>query len=245
MSSNLTGLPPSVLAQLSARNVGQEIAVRLISLPDTLKSADAPTKIAGTVAGQLPNGSLQVQTERGIVTMLLKDRGSLPQGQQIEIEIPAGRNPQQASIRTAAPPPPQQSPQSPYGPPPSLPQTIHASPIAPALRIDRTSPIIPADVQAAIGESSPLEDASLLQGKSLPALQPGLSLRLSPLPGGQQEIAPLSIRRRIRHGLRRQHRSPSFGGAWSDIAPDSTRSDFFFAFRGVKFAFVFSSARFP
>lgn len=198
MPPDLTGLPPSALAQMSARNVAQEIAVRLISVPDSLKSASAPTRVTGTVAGQLPDGTLQVQTERGIVTMLLRDRGGLPQGQQIEIEIPAGKNPQQGSVRPAPQQPPPQTSASAQ----ALTSAAAAQNVNPAasyagassLRLDRSGPVIPADIQAALSEA---ENASLTasaasSAKNLPVLSPGLSVRLTPLPDSHAALNALT-----------------------------------------------------
>lgn len=113
MASNPPTLPPSALAGVSAQAKIDRVAVRLIFMPDGARNTSEPTKLSGIVSGQNPDGSLTVKTDKGDVRILLKDRGSLPQGMKIDIEIPAGRNPQQANIRTSEPPStPPSSPQN-------------------------------------------------------------------------------------------------------------------------------------
>lgn len=110
MASQPPTLPTAALAGASAKAKTDQIAVRLILVPNGARDTSQPTKLSGTVTGQNPDGSLNVKTNKGDVQILLKDRGSLPQGFKIEIEIPAGRNPQQANIR-ASEQAPAQSPQ--------------------------------------------------------------------------------------------------------------------------------------
>ena len=96
--SNLSGLPPAAIAAAAAKAQIQDIAVRLIRMPDSLQNNPHALSLSGTVKGQTPDGYVQVETERGIINILLKDKGNLPPGQKIEIEIPAGRPPQLAMI---------------------------------------------------------------------------------------------------------------------------------------------------
>lgn len=101
MSSDLSGLPPPFVSRASAMAQIQDVAVRLVTLPDGLQNNASPIKLQGTVAGQTPGGSLQIETDQGPILLLLKDRASLPQGLRLEIEIPAGRLPQNAVVRMA------------------------------------------------------------------------------------------------------------------------------------------------
>lgn len=103
MSSGSTTLPPSALANAQAQARIDQIAVRILNLPDGLQNNPTPVKVSGTVAGQNQDGSVNIKTDQGEIRILLRDRGSLPQGSKIDIEIPAGRNPQQANIRQSAP----------------------------------------------------------------------------------------------------------------------------------------------
>ena len=109
MSTGPTSFLPPTQTAKSAKAAVQAVAVRLISVPSTLQNNISPVRVEGTVAGQEPDGSLVVETERGIVQLILKDKQGLPKGMRLEIDIPAGRAPQNAAIR-AAPPPPEAAP---------------------------------------------------------------------------------------------------------------------------------------
>lgn len=117
MSSGSTHLPPAALSNAQSKAKIDQIAVRIISLPEGLRNNSGPVRISGTVTGQNQDGSVTIKTDRGDVSILLRDRGNIPQGKRIEIEIPAGRSPQQASIRES-----DAKPET--SPPPSLAQTL-------------------------------------------------------------------------------------------------------------------------
>jgi hypothetical protein len=123
MASQPPTLPAAALAGASAKARIDQIAVRLIFVPDGTRDTSQPTKLSGTVTGQNADGSLSIKTDKGDIQILLKDRGSLPQGLKIDIEIPAGRNPQQANIKASEPAPTQPSAPS-SQPPPTLAQAI-------------------------------------------------------------------------------------------------------------------------
>ncbi len=123
MASQPPTLPAAALAGASAKARVDQVAVRLIFVPDAARDPSHPSKLSGTVTGQNPDGSLTIKTDKGDIQILLKDRGSLPQGLQIEIEIPAGRNPQQANIKASETAPPLPQPSS-SQPPPSLGQVV-------------------------------------------------------------------------------------------------------------------------
>jgi len=99
MASQPPPLPPTSLVVASAKAKMDQIAVRIINMPDGLRSPAQPSKLSGTVSGQNNDGSLNIKTEGGEIRILLSDKGNLPQGLKIDIEIPAGRSPQQAFIK--------------------------------------------------------------------------------------------------------------------------------------------------
>ncbi len=181
--SNLSGLPPASVIRASAVAVIQDVAVRLVNLPDTLQNNPQPLKLSGTVIGQNQDGSVKLETNRGVVTLMMKDRGNLPVGQTIEIDIPAGRPPQQALIRpdpASAPTNTAQPPtQSTTAPPP-------ATATAPPLKLDRYQNVKPDDIAEAAANAMPESDLRL----SAP-LQAGQILRLIPIPTNSSQGAPV------------------------------------------------------
>lgn len=191
MSGNLSGLPPSAIARLKAVADIQAIAVKLIQLPDGLKNNPSPIKVTGTVMGQSPDGSVQVSTDRGVINLMLKDRQGLPQGLKLDIDIPAGRNPQQASIRHA---PEAAAPTQPTNTP-SLAATLAQNPLAAAaLKLDRTSSLKATEIEDALRAASPKLADMVASLKAPPVpLQTGQNVRLLPLPpqGQLQTAAPV------------------------------------------------------
>ncbi|MEK7801317.1 MAG: hypothetical protein AAB276_02580 [Pseudomonadota bacterium] len=111
-SGNPPSLPPATLAGLQANAMSDRVAVRIIDASQNLQKNPSPVKIAGTVTEQNKDGSINVQTAKGIVQLALRDRGSLPIGTRIDIEIPAGHKPQQASISIDRMPSASQAPET-------------------------------------------------------------------------------------------------------------------------------------
>jgi hypothetical protein len=185
----MSGLPPAALGRLTAQAAVQDIAVRLISLPDDLNRNSTPVKIQGLVIGQNPDGSVQVQTERGMITMMLRDRQGLPQGQRIELEIPAGRSPQQATIRptpVTTPAIPNLTGQLTAAPPP-----LSAAATAAALKLDRSVNVKATEIDDALkAATAKLPDSLSVKSPAAP-LQPGQVMRMIPVPPGQPNAIPM------------------------------------------------------
>jgi len=76
--------------------------VKIIRLPDALQNNAKALRIEGTVTQINSNGSARIQTERGAVDVqLANNTANRPEvGQHLEVNIPAGKPPRQASIRT-------------------------------------------------------------------------------------------------------------------------------------------------
>ena len=181
--SNLSGLPPSALGRVAAQTVALEIAVRVVNLPNDLKNNAAPVKVQGVVTGQNSDGSIQVQTDRGTIAVMLRDRQSLPTGQRLELELPAGRSPQQATLRPA--------PTSTAPLPTSPPAPTLAGHLAAALKLDRATPIKATEIDEALkAAATKLADLVAIKLPSA-ALQAGQNLRLIPIPPGQTATVPL------------------------------------------------------
>ncbi|MFA7276562.1 MAG: hypothetical protein WC043_07160 [Pseudobdellovibrionaceae bacterium] len=102
MSSGSSQLPPAGSLPPAASGASGGVAVRLAELPNTLQNNPAPRVLEAVVIGQEPDGSTLAETEAGLVRLVLRDRGSLPEGARLELSIPAGRPPVQAQIRPSS-----------------------------------------------------------------------------------------------------------------------------------------------
>lgn len=78
--------------------------VKIIRLPDALQNNARAVRIEGTITQINNNGSARIQTERGAVDVqLANNAANRPEvGQRLEVNIPAGNPPRQASIRAEA-----------------------------------------------------------------------------------------------------------------------------------------------
>jgi hypothetical protein len=176
MSSDLSGLPPSFVARASAMAQIQDVAVKLVGLPEGLQNNSAPVKLQGTVAGQAPDGSLRLETERGPLTIFLKDRATLPQGLTLEIEIPAGRAPQTALIRPTLPPATSSTP--------SLSNQLSVPPesLSSPVRLDRGIPLSAPALEDLLSAKSSLYSKASIAALPSSDAQLAQFLRLLPLP---------------------------------------------------------------
>lgn len=101
-SGTMPPVPPS-LAAAGARASMQAVAVRLIDVPSGLQNNSQPVRLRGQVVDSGGAGNVTVATDRGLVTIALKDsRQGLPTGLLIEIDIPAGRAPSLGAIRPSS-----------------------------------------------------------------------------------------------------------------------------------------------
>lgn len=189
MSSDLSGLPPSFVARASAMAQIQDVAVKLVNLPEGLQNNSAPVKLQGTVAGQAPDGSLRLETERGPLTIFLKDRAALPQGLTLEIEIPAGRAPQTALIRPTLPP---ATPSA-----PSLSNQLSAPPelLSSPVRLDRGIPLSAPALEDLLSAKSSLYSKASIAALPSSDAQLAQFLRLLPLPPktASSSLPPLPV----------------------------------------------------
>ncbi|MBL8637539.1 MAG: hypothetical protein JNN09_03480 [Alphaproteobacteria bacterium] len=189
MSSDLSGLPPPFVTRASAMAQIQDVAVKLVNLPEGLQNNSAPVKLQGTVAGQAPDGSLRLETERGPLTILLKDRAALPQGATLEIEIPAGRAPQTALIRPALP--------QATSAPPSLSNQLSAPPesLSPPVRLGRGVPLSAPALEDLLSAKSSLYSKASIAALPSSDAQLAQFLRLLPLPPktASSSLPPLPV----------------------------------------------------
>jgi len=153
--------------------------VQIVSLPDGLKNNARAIRIEGEVIQQNKDGSVRVRTPEGDIDINV--RGKQPQpGAKIEVDIPAGNPPRQATIRPAPVPiPTMPMPPSTQTPTPTvpLPQTPVTSPPTQSGTTPQPNiPSTPIDVKP----QAPAKQAAPVQ--QLPPLLPGQDVKLVPLP---------------------------------------------------------------
>ena len=73
--------------------------VQIIKLPDTLTNLSHATRIEGQVSEVRRDGVVRILTDKGDIDVQVKGRNQPQPGQQLEIEIPAGREPRKATLR--------------------------------------------------------------------------------------------------------------------------------------------------
>ncbi|PZQ44352.1 MAG: hypothetical protein DI551_10300 [Micavibrio aeruginosavorus] len=219
--SSVTPTTPSTTKP--AASTGQ--VVKIVSLPEGLQNNARSLRIEGEVVAQNKDGSVRIKTDQG--TIDIQARGRQPQeGQKIEIEIPAGSPPRQATVRPA-PTPQVPIPQTPVATPQStttapLPQTpATTQPTSP-----QPVPQTPAATQPP-ATSAPLDPAKPLppplpqsyqpppqgiptQPQTLPPLTEGQIVRLLPIPPAQAQAL-----------IQQQPAMPVQAPVFSAISPES------------------------
>ncbi len=108
MSNN--SIPPIAPGTTPPAQAGQ--VVQITSLPDGLLTVSRAMHLEAEVVRQNADGTTRVRTAEG--EMDLNIRGKQPQvGQKLEVDIPPGNPPRNATVRTAPPQPAQPLPQQP------------------------------------------------------------------------------------------------------------------------------------
>ncbi|MGB1076778.1 MAG: hypothetical protein ACPG05_00585, partial [Bdellovibrionales bacterium] len=74
-------------AQIKASS--QQIAVRLINIPNNLQNSSQPISINGEVIGRGPDKTLLLKTDHGEVTIQTKGALNAREGQRLQVDIPA------------------------------------------------------------------------------------------------------------------------------------------------------------
>lgn len=189
--SDPSGITP-IAGNPAAQTGGKGQVVQIVSLPDGLQNNARALRLSGEVVRQNDDGSVRVRTPQGDIDIQV--RGRQPQqGQQIEIDIPPGSPPKQATIRPAPaqapqPLPPPQTPPASTTPPPAQPPSTRpaatpapttggtAQPLPPAAG-GTGKPQTPPPVQD-MYQPAPAKPAAPVA--SLPPLTPGQIVKLVP-----------------------------------------------------------------
>lgn len=154
--------------------------VQIVTLPEGLQNNARALRLEGEVVGQNRNGSTRVNTAEGNIDILIK--GRQPQnGQRIELEIPAGSTPKQASMR-ALPAAPAQNTQPASHPQP--PPTQTTPPQAQTQPQDTQAPVTRPAPSSGTAQTSttPATSAPVQTQAPLPPLNPGQVIKLTPAP---------------------------------------------------------------
>lgn len=81
--------------------VGNAQIVQITKLPDGLNNIAKTIRLEGEITKAKNDGSLRITTPSGDIEVKVRGSRQPQEGQRIEIEIPAGRPPRQASLRNA------------------------------------------------------------------------------------------------------------------------------------------------
>ncbi len=74
-------------------------AVKILGLPESLTNLNRATRVEGQVTNVQRDGVVRILTPEGDVDVQVRGKNQPQTGQRVEIEIPAGRPPRQASLR--------------------------------------------------------------------------------------------------------------------------------------------------
>lgn len=98
---NSTGITSPIKAAIQGTKGNATQIVQIIKLPQALKNSAQAIRLEGRISAQNPdNGTVRVETEKGPVDVKVNGNKQPQIGQKLEIEIPAGRQARQATIRT-------------------------------------------------------------------------------------------------------------------------------------------------
>lgn len=192
-----SNIPPVSTAPPLPSGTGAQV-VQIVSLPDGLQNNARAIRVEGEVIGQNDDGSVRVRTPQGDIDINV--RGRQPQeGQRIEVDIPVGNPPRNATIRPAPPVPHQPLPPANTAPPaetplplpstrplPATPPAQGQAPAAPVPEDGTAQPLPPAAGQtpkpAPEKTGLPAQGAETAPSRqtlpALPPLAPGAAVKL-------------------------------------------------------------------
>ncbi len=99
-SSGFSGFVPFFKGIINpgAKAATDQAAIRLLSLPDGLKSTSQPTRVEGEVIAKGPERVLFLRTDRGDIEVRANEARRFEIGQRVQLDIPAGKPPREALI---------------------------------------------------------------------------------------------------------------------------------------------------
>ncbi len=182
---------PAPTPQVNLLPTKAEVKVQIIDATGKLARVDTPQSVAGEVSKINKDGTVEIKTDQGTLTVRPRERVYPAEGQKVEIDLAAGAPPKQATLRpapAAAQPPPSTTNQP---APPSSPQP------PPRVEINAPAPS-PAEKPGARPQIDQATQASLTRQQEAQApvkptpvpttpqpLPEDAIVRLTPLPAGQ------------------------------------------------------------
>ena len=97
-------LPGKAAAQNALGRGGH--LIQIISVPNQLNNVAKTLRLAGEITHLSKASIIRISTSEGEIQAQIKSNKPLQPGQKIEIEVPPGRPPRQATLRTPASPTP-------------------------------------------------------------------------------------------------------------------------------------------
>lgn len=103
--SNTGSIPPSSpsLPQAAALGAKGDVRASVLNMPEPLKNLPQPVRTVGEVIGDARGGALTVRTQSGDIQLRVPPDRAPPEGSRVEVDLPAGDPPRQATIRPAPP----------------------------------------------------------------------------------------------------------------------------------------------
>lgn len=183
-----SNIPPVSSAPVPSSGASGQV-VQIVSLPEGLQNNARAIRLQGEVIQQNDDGSTRVRTPQGDID--IKVRGRQPQqGQTIDIDVPPGSPPKQATIHPAPAQPPRPEQPAPQTPPPAttLPQPPVTRPATPPPATGGTAQPLPPSTSTGKPQTSPpVQDIyqpapakPATPAAPLPPLSPGQMVKLVP-----------------------------------------------------------------
>lgn len=177
---------PAPTPQATLLPAKAEVKVQIIDATGKLARVDTPQTVAGEVSKVNKDGTVEIKTDQGTLTVRPRERVYPAEGQKIEIDLSAGAPPKQATLRPA-PAPSQPTPATSLPAPPSSSAPKVEINAPPPAEKPVTRPQIDQATQASLTRQQ--EAQAPAKPTAVPTTPQPLPedaiVRLTPLPAGQ------------------------------------------------------------
>lgn len=177
---------PAPTPQASLLPNKAEVKAQIIDATGKLARVDTPRTVIGEVAKVNKDGTVEVKTDQGALTLRPRERVYPAEGQQVEIDLAAGTPPKQATLRPA-PPTTTTTTTTTAPPPPQAPRPEVSTPAPPPAEKPLARPPIEQTTQAGLTRQQ--EAQTPVRHTPVPTspqpLPEDAIVRLTPLPAAQ------------------------------------------------------------